>query len=158
MLKKLLVLSLVLTTGFVAVDRADAREFADIYVECGLGALIAPNTPVVAVITNITWDLGTTAISSNISSPENCKGGQADTASFIIDSYELLETDLASGEGAYLDMLATLAEFEGEDRVSFLTALRVEFAQHVSQDGYSSMSRFNKAEALFNMVYHNAAS
>lgn len=41
------------------------RTFGQIYTQCGLGAMIAPHTPVVAAITNVTWDLGTTAISSN---------------------------------------------------------------------------------------------
>ena len=68
-----------------------ARDFADIYTECGLGAMIAPKNEAVAAITNVTWDYGTTAISSNISSPDTCKGGQGKMASFIHDSYESLE-------------------------------------------------------------------
>ena len=60
---------------FSSMSFAD-REFADIYTECGLGAMIAPNNEAVAAVTNVTWDLGTTAISSDASSEENCKRWQ----------------------------------------------------------------------------------
>lgn len=46
------------------------RAFADIYTECGLGTMIAPKNAAVAAVTNVTWDLGTTAISSDDSSED----------------------------------------------------------------------------------------
>ncbi len=49
-----------LTLSLTAAPQVIAREFADIYTECGLGAMIAPKNPTVAAITNVTWDLGTT--------------------------------------------------------------------------------------------------
>src|SRR3989338_65651 len=91
---------------------AMAREFADIYTECGLGALIAPRNEAVAAVTNVTWDLGTTAISSNISSPQTCTGGKPKAAAFIYDPYQSLETDLASGYGAHLDTLMPLVGYD----------------------------------------------
>ena len=153
MSRKIALLILVLLTSVLFVQSASARPFADIYVECGLGALIAPNTPVVAVITNITWDLGTTAISSDISSPENCKGGQQEVAAFIYDAYESLETDLASGEGTYLDLLVVLAEYDYQGGEGFVDTLRIGFAGLVAHPGYTTMSRFEKAEALYDLVY-----
>lgn len=66
--------SVVLLLAFA--QPASAREFADIYTDCGLGALIAPNNGAVAAVTNVTWDSGTTAVSSDASSAESCKGGK----------------------------------------------------------------------------------
>lgn len=153
MLKKTTLLILVLLASTLLIQSAVARPFADIYVECGLGAMIAPKTPAVAVITNIIWDLGTTAIMSDISSPENCKGGQEEVASFIYDSYEFLETDLASGNGEYLDLLVSLAEYDYQGGEGFVETLRSAFAEYVAHSDYTSLSRFEKAEALYDLVY-----
>ena len=129
-----------------------AREFAEIYTDCGIGGMIAPRSDAVAAVTNVTWDLGTTAISSNISSPDSCSGGQAEKAAFIHDSYDALELDLASGHGTYLDALAALAGHEGQAQQRFVTAVRAGFAKLVAAPDYHEQNRFAKAEALYNLV------
>jgi hypothetical protein len=127
-----------------------AREFADIYTECGLGAMIAPTNSAVAAVTNVTWDSGTTAISSNLSSPETCNGGQEKVASFIYNSYETLEKDLASGSGTYLDSLMVLAGYTQDQQK--LEALRNGFAKIVANPSYVDQNRFEKANALYDLV------
>ena len=129
-----------------------AREFAEIYTDCGIGGMIAPRSNVVAAITNVTWDLGTTAISSNISSPDSCSGGQAEKAAFIHDSYDALELDLASGHGTYLDALVALAGHEGQTQQRFIAGVRAGFAKLVAGPDYIEQNRFAKAEALYNLV------
>ncbi|MBF0490993.1 MAG: DUF3015 family protein [Candidatus Omnitrophica bacterium] len=135
---------------------AMSRDFADIYTECGLGAMIAPRNAAVAAVTNVTWDSGTTAISSNISSPDTCKGGQPRTAAFIHQSYPALEKDLASGNGIYLDTLAVLAGHSASDKTQFIASLRSDFSKVVASAGYSDKSSFEKSEALYNAVYKNS--
>ena len=129
-----------------------AREFSEIYTDCGIGGMIAPRSDAVAAVTNVTWDLGTTAISSNISSPDSCSGGQAERAAFIHDSYDALELDLASGHGTYLDALSALAGHEGQAQQRFVTAVRAGFAKLVAAPDYHEQNRFAKAEALYNLV------
>ncbi len=129
-----------------------AREFAEIYTDCGIGGMIAPRSDAVAAVTNVTWDFGTTAISSNISSPDSCSGGQAEKAAFIHDSYDALELDLASGHGTYLDALAALAGHEGQAQQRFITVVRAGFAKLVAAPDYHEQNRFAKAEALYNLV------
>jgi hypothetical protein len=129
-----------------------AREFAEIYTDCGIGGMIAPRSDAVAAVTNVTWDLGTTAISSNISSPDSCSGGQAEKAAFIHDSYDALELDLASGHGTYLDALAALSGHEGQAQQRFITAVRAGFAKLVAAPDYHEQNRFAKAAALYNLV------
>ena len=129
----------------VLAPQAQAREFADIYSECGLGSMIAPSNATVAIITNVTWDLGTTAVSTNISSPESCQGGKAKTAAFINKSYESLENEIASGEGSYVDTLASMSTKE-------LSDIRTEFAELVSSADYAKMSKIEKVEKLYNIV------
>ena len=129
-----------------------ARDFAEIYTDCGLGGMIAPRSDAVAAVTNVTWDLGTTAISTNISSPDSCSGGKAEKAAFIHESYDALETDLASGHGVYLDALVALSGHEGEARERFVAALRSGFARLVAMPEYPEQDRFTKSEALYNLV------
>jgi len=94
--------------GLLATSPAQSREFADIYAECGLGGMIfsgeSDNNRILAIISNVTWDLGTTAILSDASSEDNCQGGGG-TAAFIMQTYPSIERDLARGEGEYLDAM-----------------------------------------------------
>ena len=130
-----------------------SREFAEIYIECGLGASIAPRHPVVAVVTNVTWDLGTTAISSDITSPSSCVGGQEKTAAFISDSYDSLEKDLASGSGEYLDTLMVVAGCEPQVHKELSSALRSDFTGIVAAPGYTDQSRFEQTQSLYDALY-----
>lgn len=135
-------------------SQANAREFADIYTQCGLGAMIAPKNDAVAAVTNVTWDLGTTAISSNVTSADTCAGGQAKTAGLILQQYAQLEKDLAQGEGKHLAALMTVAGCEADAA----QALRVNFAASVANPAYATQSRFEQAENLYNQVQKASCS
>lgn len=150
---KLTFFALTFAASLALTQTATAREFADIYVDCGLGAIIAPRTPVVAAVTNVTWDLGTTAILSNISSPETCSGGQARMAAFIYNAYDSLEADLATGEGQYLDSLTALAGVKQKEKTTFVEGVRQRFANSVAATDYTEQTRFTKAENLYNILH-----
>jgi Protein of unknown function (DUF3015) len=150
-------LSLLLLFAFSQPSIAEnKREFADIYSDCGLGALIAPKNSGVAAATNVIWDSGTTAISSNISSPESCEGGKEKVAAFIYDSYESIEKDLASGSGTHLDALLVLVGYDFQENPQFIDTLRQDFATMVVEKNYFSNTRFEKAENLYNLVQKQA--
>ena len=110
------------------VSMASDREFAEIYTQCGLGALIAPRSDAVAAVTNVTWDSGTTAISSDSSSPESCKGGKEKAAAFIFDAYPSLESDLAAGSGEHLMTLVKIAGCQPAVELDVAASLRSDFA------------------------------
>ena len=155
MFKKAMKVSLAAVTALVITTSQDsqARDFADIYTDCGLGALIAPKNSAVAAVTNVTWDLGTTAISSNISSEDTCKGGQAKVAAFINDSFENIEKDLAKGDGKYLNTLATIAKKDSQTNEQFISSLRSEFAKVVASSEYTKLSTYKKSQKLYNAIY-----
>lgn len=138
--------------SLMAVQPAASREFADIYTECGLGAMIAPNNDAVAAVTNVTWDLGTTAISSNISSPDSCAGGKAKKAAFIHDSYTQLESDIARGQGPHLATLMALSGCQASAHADVARAVRADFARSTANAAYSSQTRFEQAQSLYNIV------
>ncbi|MCI5124844.1 MAG: DUF3015 domain-containing protein [Candidatus Electrothrix sp. AR5] len=157
-IKKMTLFAVTFAASLAFAQAATAREFADIYIDCGLGAIIAPRTPVVAAVTNVTWDLGTTAILSNISSPETCSGGQARMATFIHDAYDSLEAELAAGEGRYLDSLTALAGVEQEEKTAFVEGVRQRFAHSVAAADYTQQTRFTKAEKLYNILHQEMES
>lgn len=132
-----------------------ARDFGEIFEECGIGAMIAPRSPGAAAVTNVTWDSGTTAISSNITCPDACAGGKEKVGAFIYKSYESLEKDLASGSGTYLDALTVLLGYDSQAKEALIEALRNDFAKVVADPTYANRSRFEKAEALYSLVYKN---
>jgi len=105
---------------------------------------------VVAIVTNVTWDLGTTAISSNLTSPESCARGDAKTAAFILQTYPQLEKELALGHGEYLDALIALAGVEA--RQAFVESVRNDFAALVSKDAFGETARVDKARLLYQIV------
>lgn len=135
-----------------------AREFADIYTECGLGAMIAPNNSVVAAITNVTWDLGTTAISSNASSADTCKGGKPKTAALILESYPQIEADLARGQGQFVSALLSAAGCKAEAHAGVASALRADLARAAAAPAYGSQSRYQQAEGLHKVLHQRIDS
>lgn len=130
------------------------RDLGAIYTECGLGALIGENASseetanILAIVTNVTWDLGTTAVISEASSPESCARGSAAMAAFIYQSYDALEKDIASGHGEHL---ATLKELN-QSGEGFESTLRGEFAKQVASADYAEKTHFEKTQDLFNLV------
>ena len=138
-----------LSTGLQAGD----RSFAEIYVECGLGGIIGKAAgggeagDILAIVTNITWDLGTTAISSDITSDDTCVNTEGLSAALINEGYDKLEEEIALGNGAYLDALKKVSHNQLDT-----TALRNEFAAMTATPEYENLSHYEKAEKLYNIV------
>lgn len=137
---------------------AETKDFGQIYTECGLGGIFGSaandreTSKIIAVVTNVTWDLGTTASTSAYSSDNTCANNKVRVANFINQSFEKLEKELAQGEGKYLDALAALA-LEGKgSNVEYALNLRSEFAAVVAEEGYSKLSRFEKVEKLYSIA------
>lgn len=150
---KVSVVILAVSLVFAFSPVAEARDFGTIYKECGLGGMLFSGHPTAAVISNILWDWGTTAISSDVSSPESCAGGEASTAALIHDGYEFLEKDLARGSGDYLDTLMALSGCNTDVYQPLTLALREGFSASVAVEGYTNQTQFQKAEKLYTLFY-----
>ncbi len=134
-----------LATAVLLTPQAEARSLEKIFTECGIGAAIFVNTPAAAAISNVIWDLGTTATSSDISSPESCKGKGAQIAMFIGSTYDNLEIEVASGKGQYVE---TLSKMSGKS----VAEIRKEFGKVVASKNYTSMNKIEKADSLHTIV------
>jgi hypothetical protein len=140
-----------------ASEAGSGRNFGQIYTECGLGGMIFQNQKWagLAAVSNILWDWGTTASSSEITTPDSCMGGKEDKmAAFIYHSYDSLENDLAKGYGDHLDTLMVLAGKTQSD-ATFVESLRQDLAGLVADPAYTTQTQYQKAEALFNIVEKN---
>lgn len=128
-----------------------ARSFAKMYEECGLGGLIFLETdyPIVGMISNITWDLGTTATSSNVSN--TCANDSAKVADFIYESYVNLEEETVRGDGTHLQALLTIAGCQESARPMLIQSIRGEFSKSLMEKDYFGKSRFSKSENYYNI-------
>ncbi len=122
--------------------------------DCGLGAAFFPNSDQAwaAIITNVTWDLGTTAVISAVSSPNTCNGGRVKTAMYITQTYASLEAETAVGEGKYLTAMADVMACDSAARPALFTRVRGEMAGVMSAPGFAEQDKIKKAEAYFNVV------
>jgi len=122
--------------------QAEARSLEKILTECGIGAVIFQEAPTLAAVSNIIWDLGTTATLSDLSSQESCKGKSAKIAMLIGNTYDNLETEIAEGQGKYINTLAALSDKSSSE-------IREDFSRVVASKDYITMNKLEKADRLF---------
>jgi hypothetical protein len=124
--------------------QAEARTLEQILKECGIGGAIFKHTPAAAAISNIIWDLGTTATLSDMTG--KCSYGKnLKVAMFIGSSYDKLETELASGKGEYVETLSSLSGKSVEQ-------LREDFSKTVKHSSYATMTKEERADKLYSVV------
>lgn len=155
-LKKVALLS-TLVLAFPLTAAAEGEGEMNPWRDCGIGGAIFDETPVGAVISNIIWDLGTTAVTSQASSPDTCEGKTYKTALFIQQSYANLEEETARGSGKHLDAMLTMLGCDTSAHSDIVTSIRADFAEDVSREGYSTESVQSKAEAYYNNVYQKVS-
>lgn len=119
------------------------------FTECGIGAAIFQNVGWAAATSNVIWDLGSTAITSALSSPETCNAKKMDTAKLIIETMPELEKDIAAGEGEYI---TALAETTGCANGSINAGLRQSYGAVVADSSYGSKTAVERATDMYNSV------
>ena len=123
---------------------------ANPYSVCGIGAALFPKTGAAAAISNVIWDLGSTAVTSATLSPDTCSAETVDTAKFILETIENLESDVAIGEGEYLESLASLMQCEIGTDLAETTSEK--YVSYVSSQEYQSAGKVEKASAFYDIL------
>ncbi|MCI5045941.1 MAG: DUF3015 domain-containing protein [Aquisalinus sp.] len=142
----------VIVAGTASAQNSPMRDAPNPWLDCGIGAMIFPddNLELGAGISNIIWDLGTTAVTSAASSPDTCSGlSNVRSAMFIQKSYAQLETEIARGEGENLTALSSLAGCSAETQPAFVQSVRQSAAQRMASPEFETMSYNQKSEALY---------
>lgn len=138
--------------GTLADDSKAVGSGPNPFSDCGIGAALFPNNDVGATLSNVIWDVGTTAVTSATASPETCNGKNAKAAAFIMESYDNLVEETAQGNGQNLDALMSIMEVADAERSSVVTGLRAEMAKTVASSDYLQLSEQQKAEIYYNGV------
>ncbi|MCG7497798.1 DUF3015 domain-containing protein [Vibrio sp. Of7-15] len=150
--------SFALVTSLLSpVAMASEEHSINPWTQCGIGAMVFNDNPQAAAISNVIWDLGTTAVSSNISSESNCEGSEVKTAMFIQQSYNNIIEETAQGNGDHLTAMLDLLEVDAAAREDVLSGVRANMAQTVSQPEYATSTTPEKAEMYYNALIINAA-
>jgi len=122
------------------------------YVDCGVGASLFPDTHWAAVTSNITWDLGSTALTSATSSPETCNAKKVKAAMFIRDTYPNVIEETASAQGEHLVAMLQLFSCSKDAHPAIIQSVRGKLAPQVALDSYASMTHLEKAAQYYEAV------
>lgn len=149
------VFSLVAVMICFSMNSAHARN---VWRECGIGGMIFQNTGWAAIISNVIWDLGSTATTSNVSSADMCEGKSASTAKFINETYANLEEETALGTGEHLVTLLNVLGCDVQAHNAIIGAVRSDLQQSMSSPAYEGKSKIQKAEGYYNSLMNNVES
>ncbi|MDO5652119.1 MAG: DUF3015 family protein [Moraxella sp.] len=156
MLKKALIATAITAVALSSTAHAgqkSGRSIEQVYKQCGIGgALFGNKSEILAIISNVTWDLGTTAAISDSASPDTCKGGDVRAAVLINEAFPSVEKDLAAGEGAYINALANVAQCSSVD------AVRTSYGKYAQSSAYETASQAQNGEVLFGLVQQHCGA
>ncbi len=126
--------------------------------DCGIGAALFPDIHWAAVLSNVIWDIGTTAVTSATASPETCNGAGAKTAQFIFDNYDRLNEETASGGGEHTLAMMNSLGCPSEQADSMTQSIRSNMADVVAHPEYAQWNQGQRAAMYYQAVNRSAAS
>ncbi|MEQ1724255.1 MAG: DUF3015 family protein [Pseudobdellovibrio sp.] len=127
----------------------------NLYRDCGIGALIFPNTGWAAVTSNIIWDWGTTASTTTSSSEDQCAGKDANAAKFLYQNYAVIEEETASGKGTHLETMLNILDCKNEAHPEIINSMRQNFTENVAKPEYAKQDQATKAENYYTALMTN---
>jgi hypothetical protein len=145
-----------LATAPIASFAEEAEENINPWGKCGIGAMIFDETPVAAAISNIIWDLGTTAVTSAGASKETCKGKEVVAAHFINETYANLEEETVQGAGQHLSAMLDIMGCDAASHSDIISSVRADFSSAMNTPAYLQKSSTEKAESYFLLVQDKA--
>lgn len=144
-MKKLTLCALITSTLLAGNAIAEEKPSINPWKHCGIGAVIFDDNGTAAAISNIIWDLGTTAVSSKVSSEDSCEGKEVKTAQFIQDNYDQVIEETSQGSGIHLTTMLDMLEVEENQQPQVLNTIRTEMAEQV-------VAKQATPEAYYNVV------
>lgn len=146
--------ALVMTLLVAAVSSPAMAKEINPWKDCGIGAMLFPDKEdeVIALITNVTWDWGTTAVSSKISSPGSCEGADMTAALFINNTYTNLVEETAAGQGSHMASVLSIYGVDANAHTAVSSKIRSEFASSVNAEGFAQKSHADQAYAYYQAV------
>jgi hypothetical protein len=127
-MKKLTLCALVASALLTANAIAEEKSTINPWKHCGIGAMIFDDNGTAAAISNVIWDLGTTAVSSKVSSEDTCDGKEVESAQFIQDNFDQVIEETSQGAGIHLTTMLNMLEVEASQQPQILKTIRTEMA------------------------------
>lgn len=151
-MKKFVVTGLLLAASGIALAAGPQGSGPSPYTECGIGASIFKETDWAAATSNVTWDLGTTALSSASYSPEMCSPKKVKAAMLIRDNYPQISEEIARGQGEHLSAALEVFGCNASAQAVATTQVRGEFGRVVSAPAYSGQTQLQKAGQMYQVI------
>ena len=148
MIKKTLAIISFLLIILPSIASADKLVWRD----CGIGGMIFSDISWAAIISNIIWDLGTTATSSNVSSPDTCMGKSAKAAALIHGTYANMIDETVVGEGKHLVSLLNVMECSESAHPEIIKSMREGMPSILEQRDYMEQPALIKSENYYNLM------
>lgn len=152
-MKKAISFSVIVLALLLTTQTASAAK--NLWRQCGIGGMIFRETGWAAITSNIIWDLGTTATTSEISSDGTCEGKAGNTAQFVNTTYANLEEETAVGSGTHLDTMLNILGCDDSAKPAIIDSLRNNLQSEISAADYSKKSKSEKAESYYNGLMLN---
>jgi len=137
--------AIILSTTPVAAEETSVENA---FAQCGIGAALFPSYETAAIISNVIWDLGTTALSSQTSSPSSCAGAQTTAAIFIDKTYPVLEEQFVKGGGTHVSALMDILQCGEGVQQAVISDVQSGLANSFSDDAFSSQPQLDKAKQM----------
>lgn len=122
------------------------------YSDCGIGAAIFRDTDWAAATSNVTWDLGSTAVTSATASPETCSKKNVKAAMLIRDAYAQIMEDAARGQGDHLSAVLEVFECGAVQRSQAISTVRRDVAISITQQEFQSQEPLERAGQLYGII------
>jgi len=137
--------ALILSTSQVS---AEEKKIENAFEECGIGAAIFSTNKTAAVFSNVIWDLGTTAVSSQTSSPSTCAGEQTTAAIFIDKTYPVLEEQFVKGGGSHVSALMSILNCGESTQQAVISNVQSGLATSFSDESFATQPQLEKAKQM----------
>src|ERR671915_438621 len=139
---------LLLLAALPMTGMAQKKKELNPWIDCGIGAMIFTETTGAAVVSNVIWDLGTTAVTSDQSSQNTCNSKKAQTALYIGVNYASLSEETAKGDGKHLQAMLDVMGCTAA-REEIIAGTRAQFGQYLGSADYAQKSAAAKAEDFY---------
>jgi hypothetical protein len=146
----------VLLAAMPMTGMAQKQKELNPWIDCGIGAMIFDETTWAAVISNVIWDLGITAVISDQSSQNTCNSKKAQTALYIGVNYASLSEETAKGDGKHLRAMLGIMGCEATEQSIIIDSVRSEFVRELRSADYAEKTSAAKAEGYYNIVQGSA--
>lgn len=143
----------VLTLSLATTPSVQAEQKVNPWKQCGIGAMIFDDNGTAAALSNIIWDLGTTAVSSNISSKNTCEGIKVAAAEFINSTITNIEEETAAGEGEHLTAMLNLMGCEASAHNAIIQDVRADMNVTLSDKSAKAEAYYQQLDSTINSKF-----